>query len=531
MHVLVAQVQGAELHGAGQHLIEIQQHLLRGHLAGKTEQAGDQGLGAQRLRADFLHQRPEARRQPGIFLQHVGESEDGGERVVDFVGRARGQLPERRELLRLHQLVLQAAQILERFFRAVQQFLALAVHQVLPPEDQRVQDQHGRKRQIQAVTAHGRRDFAQQLAPDGHQRQGNERGHGQPRGPDAVARRSVARVLHAAHRTVGHKARGAEHRERCHQRDVVEASGVIGEVVNGQVEERRAGQVHGPGKKERAVDFAPGSPGLPEQRGQAGEQNQVFAIVKIIEGAAVVGHIGHHKLPGNHKEKIEIDPPAEQQGEIHHPEGKAALAARLVRRESQCRDHRDGVQKEDGIAWKRIRRRLVEKHFVTGPIDLAEHPQRASQGEQQPEPILFPARRGGIQQQAGIRQQGNEALDRVSERGQALARPQEQGSGNVAADQENPARSDPPGGKEDSEAGVRGRTWRHTFAPCKRGCSGTRHGNLCRETLAFQCPKNTGTKVTVLRALLRPSRNGKCDLGARPPPAKSDRAPLNGPGI
>ena len=77
---------------------------LRRHLAGKAEQVLHDLLGALR----FLQNHPQiaarAFRELGVFHQEVGESEDGGEGIVDFVGDAGDQLSDGSHFFGVHEL-------------------------------------------------------------------------------------------------------------------------------------------------------------------------------------------------------------------------------------------------------------------------------------------------------------------------------------------------------------------------------------------------------------------------------------------
>ena len=106
-NMIVVQIQGMELQGIRHDGVDIQEHALRRNLPGKAEQAGNELLGAPRLVADLAGQRFRRLARGRIFGEQVRIAEYGREGVVDFVSRPGGELPERYQLLRLHQLCLE----------------------------------------------------------------------------------------------------------------------------------------------------------------------------------------------------------------------------------------------------------------------------------------------------------------------------------------------------------------------------------------------------------------------------------------
>ena len=99
------------MHGALQDGIELNGLALRRHLAGKAEQVLHDLLGALRFLQNHAQIAARAFGDLGIFHQQVGESEDGGERIVDFVGDAGDQLSDGRHFFGVHQLGAQHRRI------------------------------------------------------------------------------------------------------------------------------------------------------------------------------------------------------------------------------------------------------------------------------------------------------------------------------------------------------------------------------------------------------------------------------------
>src|SRR5208337_772388 len=104
LNAVADEIVRAQVHGALQDGVELNRLALRRHLAGKAEQVLHDLLGALR----FLQNHPQiaarAFREFGVFHQEIGESEDGGEGIVDFVGDAGDQLSDGSHLLGVHQL-------------------------------------------------------------------------------------------------------------------------------------------------------------------------------------------------------------------------------------------------------------------------------------------------------------------------------------------------------------------------------------------------------------------------------------------
>ena len=100
LDAVALEVVGAQLHGALQDGIQLHRLALRRHLAGKAEQILHDLLGALRLLQNHPQILARALRNFRILHQQVGKSQNGGERIVDFVGDAGDQLSDRRHLSR-----------------------------------------------------------------------------------------------------------------------------------------------------------------------------------------------------------------------------------------------------------------------------------------------------------------------------------------------------------------------------------------------------------------------------------------------
>ena len=185
--IFPAQIQIAQLHGAGQDAIEVQQLFFSGNLPRKTEQIVDQVLGTAGLLADFFSQRmrPGVR---GVFDgEHVGITENRGERIIDFMRGARGQLAERSQFLGLHEMGLQPLDVFQRLPQFVHQAGALLVHKILAEKNKAGADENRHQRDNQAETLHRIRRGAEEHVPRGQYGRCQHTPHRQTRRPLRIA--------------------------------------------------------------------------------------------------------------------------------------------------------------------------------------------------------------------------------------------------------------------------------------------------------------------------------------------------------
>src|SRR5208337_481460 len=104
LNAVADEIVRAQVHGALQDGVELHGLALRRHLAGKAEQVLHDLLGALRFLQNHAQIAAGAIGEFGVFHQEVGESEDGGEGIVDFVGDAGDQLSDGRHFLGVQQL-------------------------------------------------------------------------------------------------------------------------------------------------------------------------------------------------------------------------------------------------------------------------------------------------------------------------------------------------------------------------------------------------------------------------------------------
>jgi len=108
------QIQSAELHGIGNHGIDVQKSAFRRYLPRETEQIAYECFRAAGLIANLGRNAARFLGQGHVVCQKIGISENGGQRVVDFVRGAGCQLPERYQFFCLHELGLQPLKVLDR---------------------------------------------------------------------------------------------------------------------------------------------------------------------------------------------------------------------------------------------------------------------------------------------------------------------------------------------------------------------------------------------------------------------------------
>ena len=150
--------------------------------------------------------------------------------------------------------------------------------------------------------------------------------------------------------------------------------------------------------------------------------------------------------PRHHDINVQEHPPREQQNEIQIAEAQTKLASRQMGTQCQGSHHRDAAEEKGDIAGIKVGQFLVQIDFVIGPLELADHPERATHGEQHPEDVAAPVRRSGIHQQAGVREKRNETLGDVGEACQRLFIVQDEGCERVAAEYQNPDCRNPRNG-------------------------------------------------------------------------------------
>ncbi len=140
--------------------------------------------------------------------------------------------------------------------------------------------------------------------------------------------------------------------------------------------------------------------------------------------------------------------------------------------EGKCCHQGNALEEEDDVTLEEAWKGLMKVELVVGPLELPDHPQGATQGEQHPKRVSSPVRGTGIQEQPGVGQERHDTLHNVSKRGKRRrAAVKRQRHGRID-DQDEQPNSQHPG---DSAGG------RHNLAISSLGAQGgLREGNHSR---------------------------------------------------
>jgi len=106
-----AQIESAKLDRVGDNRVDVEKRALCGNLPRKTEEVANESFGSAGLVANLGGSGAGFIRQRHVVGEKIGITKDSSQRIVDFVGSAGCQLPERDELFRLHHLRLEALQV------------------------------------------------------------------------------------------------------------------------------------------------------------------------------------------------------------------------------------------------------------------------------------------------------------------------------------------------------------------------------------------------------------------------------------
>src|SRR5271168_5016095 len=106
---------------------------------------------------------------------------------------------------------------------------------------------------------------------------------------------------------------------------------------------------------------------MPQHQTDANQKHQMLEGVQNVEVAPVKRYIGGDVLPGNDGEKIEIEPPHEQEAEINRAQPESLSVRDVVWPQSQSSHQGDQMQKQDYVTDERVGNALLEKDFKVGP--------------------------------------------------------------------------------------------------------------------------------------------------------------------
>ena len=230
----VAQVELAELDGAGDDGAQVEKLFFGGDLAREAEQVGDEDFGAAGLVADFFAKAAGAFGCAGIGLDQIGVAEDRGEGIIDFVRGACGKLAERGEFFSLDKLHLEALEIVDGVLQAFEQSEALAVDELLAQENETGADDNDAEREEQAEMPDRLRGIADEARPCGHERHGKHAQDGEAREPLRVPHFRALRQIGLGRQAVSEYADSAEPNECGHEREIQQAArGIVALRVGG----------------------------------------------------------------------------------------------------------------------------------------------------------------------------------------------------------------------------------------------------------------------------------------------------------
>src|SRR5208282_166272 len=117
-------------------VIQVEQLFLGRHASRKTQEAGHEGLDASREGANLVGNDALAIAQSRVVNQQVGVAQNAGERIIDLVGRACGELADRHQFLVLNHLRLEMLQIPESLAGRGEKPEAVVVNEPLSNEEE-----------------------------------------------------------------------------------------------------------------------------------------------------------------------------------------------------------------------------------------------------------------------------------------------------------------------------------------------------------------------------------------------------------
>ena len=434
-----AQVEIAQVQSGRQHLIYILRDLLAGNAPCEAEQASDQSLDAPRERANLFRHLALAVAELAIIHQQVGIAQNPGQRIVDFMRGSGGKLSQRNQLFGLNHLGLDAFQVFQRFVRGPEQPAAIVIHELLAEENQERAHDDGHLRDANAEIPHQRRVGTLPKRPQSHQRNGEDRGHGEIGRPafelSGVRGNRLARWSQAMRDKPG----GAEPHETCHQRQVKGAAGVVFLAVDSAVGDVRTRGIEQRGAEKMRVHLAPGAFRARHQHREPYDQHHVFSRGQVIVTQAVGQNVGGEVLPGNDHEQVEVNPPDQKQREVHIAGMDVEVVTLIVGLQRQRADHGNWVQEQNHVTDKRVGNGLAQNDFKVGPDRLAHQPPGTAEAQKQPEEARTALGGGGVHQQADAGEQGRQALEDIAKGGEASAGRNRKRHNGIAANKDHPA--------------------------------------------------------------------------------------------
>src|ERR1039457_2265137 len=144
----------------------------------------------------------------------------------------------------------------------------------------------------------------------------------------------------------------------------------------------------------------------------------------------ICGDIGHDVLPRNDEQDVQIEPPSQQQSEIETSDTGGIFVARSVGTDGQGGHERNNVQEQNDVPGEQVRDIGVQDHFVVGPEQLINEPERDAESDQGPEQAHASLRAKHQRNEGGGTGNQKEALNDIAEGGQLKRARQKESSEN-----------------------------------------------------------------------------------------------------
>src|SRR5260370_42091726 len=100
------------------------------------------------------------------------------------------------------------------------------------------------------------------------------------------------------------------------------------------------------------INTAPVARGFHGKYDGASHEYKVFECADDVVSLFIPRAVDHDILPGDDHKQIQINPPAEDDRDIHVTVQGPAAIAEFVRQDCECSDHGDRVQEENNVANK-----------------------------------------------------------------------------------------------------------------------------------------------------------------------------------
>jgi hypothetical protein len=185
-----------------------------------------------------------------------------------------------------------------------------------------------------------------------------------------------------------------------------------------------------------AVNGAPGALGAKEQKTETNDDEEIFDHVTNDVVRMKQFRIGGNNFPRHGGEDVDVQPQNGEEQQVHEAEAQRLAHFARVGHERQSGHERDGMKEKKQIHRKGHLGDVLEFEFGVGEGEYAGEPQRATERQQHPEPVVAAVGRGRVPQQAGVGEQRDQASEKVAKDAQLVAARKQQRSSSIAADEE-----------------------------------------------------------------------------------------------